>query len=89
MTKPDRPERIIVRPAPEMQLKSGPTRRRFRNVLMNNLRAALNPFGTVNLERPDVRVEIDLVEEGAWLFTRPHLAPDGVPLGGCGIARSP
>ncbi len=36
-----RPQLIIVRPAPEMQLKSQPTRRRFRNILMQNIRAAL------------------------------------------------
>lgn len=36
-----RPALIIVRPAPEMQLKSSPTRRRFRNILMRNIRAAL------------------------------------------------
>ncbi|WP_372592306.1 tRNA uracil 4-sulfurtransferase ThiI [Guyparkeria sp.] len=38
----DRPDLIIVRPAPEMQLKSSPTRRRFRNILMRNIRAALD-----------------------------------------------
>jgi len=37
----DRPDLIIIRPAPEMQLKSSPTRRRFRNTLMRNIRAAL------------------------------------------------
>ncbi|MGM0517200.1 MAG: tRNA uracil 4-sulfurtransferase ThiI [Pseudomonadota bacterium] len=37
----DQPDLIIVRPAPEMQLKSAPTRRRFRNTLMGNIRAAL------------------------------------------------
>ncbi|MFI9653367.1 THUMP domain-containing protein [Guyparkeria sp. GHLCS8-2] len=174
MTKSDWPELIIVRPAPEMQLKSSRTRRRFRNILMGNLRVALdgvahelrvdqgrlllftrepeaaaerlervfgvasyspveavveptvaalveaartgfaetvrgrtyavrckrhggaqlstreverqvgavlNPFGTVNLDRPDVRVEIDLVEAGAWVFTRRQPGPGGVPLG--------
>jgi thiamine biosynthesis protein ThiI len=37
----DQPDLIIVRPAPEMQLKSAATRRRFRHVLMGNIRAAL------------------------------------------------
>lgn len=174
MIHTNRPELIIVRPAPEMQLKSWHTRRRFRNILINNLRAALdgieheirvdqgrlllrtaeveaaaerlehvfgvasyspveaiveptvealceaartrfaeviggrtyavrckrhggarlstrtveqqvgaalNPFGTVNLDEPEVRVEIDLVEEGAWVFTQRRPGPGGVPLG--------
>lgn len=174
MSESDWPERVIIRPAPEMQLKSWPTRRRFRNVLMNNLRAALdgvphalrvdqgrlllftreraaavsglervfgvasyspveavveptiealvetvrerfadtvrgrtyavrckrhggarlstreverqvgaalNPFGRVDLDAPEVRVEIDLVEAGAWVFTERHPGPGGVPLG--------
>ena len=174
MTHPHHPELIIIRPAPELQLKSWHTRRRFRNILINNLRAALagianeirvdqgrlllrtdeveaaaerlehvfgvasyspveavvepsvealcaaarerfarvidgrsyavrckrhggarlstrqveqqvgaalNPFGTVNLDAPEVRVEIDLVEEGAWMFSRRHPGPGGVPLG--------
>jgi len=174
MTHTDRPELIIVRPAPELQLKSWHTRRRFRNILINNLRAALegiaheirvdqgrlllrtaeieaaadrlehvfgvasyspveavveptvealcgaavarfadvirgrsyavrckrhggvrlstrkveqqvgaalNPFGTVNLEAPDVRLEVDLVEDGAWVFTQRRSGPGGVPLG--------
>ncbi|HER34040.1 MAG TPA: tRNA 4-thiouridine(8) synthase ThiI, partial [Halothiobacillaceae bacterium] len=168
------PESIIVRPAPELQLKSWHTRRRFRNALINNLHAALvglpheirvdqgrllvstpavehagerigqvfgvasyspvdgvvepriealceaarrrfaglvggrtyavrckrhggarlstraverqvgaalNAFGTVNLDRPDVRVEVDLIQDGAWLFTRRCPGPGGVPLG--------
>ncbi len=37
----DRPDLIIIRPAPEMQLKSSPTRRRFRNILIHNLHRAL------------------------------------------------
>ena len=174
MSETDWSERLIIRPAPEMQLKSWPTRRRFRNTLMNNLRAALdgvphelrvdqgrlllltaeldvaverlervfgvasyspveavveptieamtgaarerfaeavrgrryavrckrhggprlstrevecqvgaalNPFGTVDLDAPEVRVEIDLVEDGAWLFTERRPGPGGVPLG--------
>lgn len=174
MPHSDPPELIIIRPAPELQLKSWHTRRRFRNILINNLRAALdgipneirvdqgrlllrtpqveaaaeriehvfgvasyspveavieptvetlcdaarsrfadvidgrsyavrckrhggarlstrtveqqvgaalNPFGTVNLDDPDVRVEIDLVEEGAWVFTQRRPGPGGVPLG--------
>lgn len=174
MPATDWPERFIIRPAPEMQLKSWPTRRRFRNTLMNNLHAALdgvphelrvdqgrlllladernavagrlervfgvascspveavveptieamtgaarerfaeavrgrryavrckrhggprlstleverrvgavlNPFGTVDLDTPEVRVEIDLVEDGAWLFTERRPGPGGVPLG--------
>lgn len=174
MIHTDQPELIIVRPAPEMQLKSWQTRRRFRNILMNNLRAALgeipheirvdqgrlllrtpaveaaserlehvfgvasyspvemvveptvealceaardrladvirgrtyavrckrhggarlstrkveqqvgaalNPFGTVNLDEPDVRVAVDLVEDGAWVFTQRRPGPGGVPLG--------
>lgn len=174
MTRSPSFQPIIVRPAPELQLKSWHTRRRFRNVLIDNLRAALaglpneirvdqgrlllhtpqveaageriarvfgvasfspvdlvvepriealceavprrfadevrgrryavrckrhggvrlstreierqvgaalNPFGTVDLDQPEVRVEIDLVETGAWVFSQRHRGPGGVPLG--------
>lgn len=43
--------------------------------------AALNPFGTVNLNNPEVRVDIDLIKTGAWIYTQRRAGPGGMPLG--------
>lgn len=53
MTQNDRPDLIILRLAPEMQLKSWQTRRSFRDALLHNMRAALADAGVEHQIRVD------------------------------------
>lgn len=45
------------------------------------LGAALNPGAEVDLDEPDIRVEVEVREDGAFLFTRRIQGVGGLPLG--------
>ncbi len=52
------------------------------------LGAALNPYGTVDLEQPDVTVHVEVRPQAAYLFHRIVPGPGGLPLGVEGRAVS-